>query len=90
MYNDVQERICEYAYFIIDNECTIRECAKHFGVSKSGVHADLKYKLPYINKRLYERVKIILDKNFNEKHIRGGESTRQKYLSVKDDCALAK
>ncbi len=80
MYNDIQDRIFNYAYYIVDNETTIRACAKHFGVSKSSVHADLKYRLPYYNKYLFEQVKIILDKNFQEKHLRGGESTRQKYL----------
>lgn len=80
MYNEIKDRIYDYAYYIIDNKSTIRACAKFYGVSKSSVHADLKYRLPYFNKGLYERVKIILDQNFNEKHIRGGESTRQKYL----------
>lgn len=88
MYNDIRDRVYDYAYYIIDNDSTIRACAKYYGVSKSSVHADLKYKLPFFNKYLYERVKIVLDKNFNEKHIRGGESTRQKYLHENEEHTL--
>lgn len=73
----------QFAIFIIDNNSTIRKCALHFGISKSTVHNDLLKKLYYTNKFLYYRVYKILNKNFAEKHIRGGESTRQKYLVLK-------
>lgn len=84
MYNDIYERVIKYAYYIIDNESTIRACAKYFGASKSSVHMDLKYRLPEMNYGLYQEVKKILQNNFNEKHIRGGESTRLKYLQISE------
>ena len=77
---ELNDRVIDFANYIIENNCTIRSCARHFNVAKSTVHFDLKYRLNKISKSLYNQVKEILVKNFNEKHIRGGESTRQKYL----------
>lgn len=71
-----------YAKYIIKNKATIRATAKNFLVSKSTIHNEVSNKLKFINKRLYKKVKKILIKNFNEKHIRGGESTRLKYLLI--------
>lgn len=69
----------EFAQYIIDNNSTIRKTAKYFNISKSTVHNDLSKKLKYENLELYTQVKKILVKNFNEKHIRGGNSTKLKY-----------
>lgn len=72
---------CEVlAEYVIDTGATVRACAAHFGISKSTVHKDLTQKLKYINKNLYNEVKKILFYNKSERHIRGGEATRQKYL----------
>ena len=68
------------AEFVIETGATVRCAAAKFGVSKSTVHKDLTYKLRRINPRLYEEVKIILDRNKSERHLRGGEATRLKYL----------
>ena len=68
-----------FAIFIIDNNETIRGCAKYFKISKSTVHNDISKKLPLIDMRLFERVDKVMKKNFREKHIRGGEATRRKY-----------
>ena len=74
---DRQELLAEY---VIENGATVRRTAKHFGISKSTVHKDLSYKLKYINPSLYSQVKEILDINKSERHLRGGEATRRKYL----------
>lgn len=74
---DRAEIIAEY---VIDTSATVRSAAGYFGISKSTVHKDLSYKLKYINPRLYSNVKEILEINKSERHIRGGEATRQKYL----------
>lgn len=66
--------------YVIENGSTVRAAAIHFGISKSTVHKDLAYKLKRINPPLYSAVKEILDKNKSERHIRGGEATRRKYL----------
>ena len=69
----------QFAIFIIDKNSTIRKCAIEFGVSKSTVHNDLSKKLKGVNKFLYLKVYEVLNENFKEKHIRGGNSTRLKY-----------
>lgn len=76
--DEIYKRIHDEANYIIKNKCTIRECAKVFGVTKSTTHKDMKQRLPKINKNLHYQVYIVLRKNFNEKHIRGGASTRRK------------
>ena len=83
MYADIKERCEALAKYVIDNRATVRSCAANFGISKSTVHKDLTTKLRYINKTLYEEVKKILFHNKSERHLRGGEATRQKYLHIK-------
>ena len=85
MYDDVCLRTLEYARYIVDNNSTIRGVAKRFGVAKSTVHYDLKNRLKDYDADLYIQVKHVLQNNFNEKHIRGGLATRQKYLHEKVD-----
>ena len=41
--------------------------------------ADLTERLPELNREQYERVKVVLENNKAERHLRGGEATRQKY-----------
>ena len=76
----IRERCEELADFVIETGATVRYTAHQFGISKSTVHKDLTVKLKYINKNLYNQVKVILDKNKSERHIRAGEATRMKYL----------
>ena len=75
-----KERCEVLADYLIDNGATVRSTANYFGISKSTVHKDLAYKLKSYNNALYLEVKEILDLNKSERHIRGGEATRQKYL----------
>lgn len=78
-------RTIKLAEFISNTNSTIRQTAKHFGMAKSTIHYDLQYRLPQIDNALYLKVKKILCVNFNEKHIRGGEATRKKYLKNHTD-----
>ena len=75
-----RERAELLAEYVIDTGATVRAAAIHFGISKSTVHKDLTYKLKYLNPMLYRRVKAVLELNKSERHLRGGEATRQKYL----------
>jgi len=75
-----RERSELLAEFVIESGATVRSAASYFGISKSTVHKDLTYKLRMINPHLYDQVKKILDINKSERHIRGGEATRKKYL----------
>lgn len=60
-----------------ENESTVRETAKHFGVSKSSVYKYLTEVMP--NKTSA----TILKNNKEQRHIRGGEATKNKYLREK-------
>lgn len=76
-------RTLKLAHYILDNDATIRKTAKVFGMAKSTVHYDLANRLPYIDEELYFQVKSLLKLNFSQKHIRGGESTKNKYKNKK-------
>ena len=80
-----RERCEVLAEYVIETSDTVRGAASHFGISKSTVHKDLAYKLKKINKNLYNQVNSILQLNKSERHIRGGEATRQKYLNKKSE-----
>ena len=79
MYTNIEQRACDLAVFIIDNRATVRSAAKRFGISKSTVHKDLTERLPRVNPGLYKQVRLLLDINKAERHIRGGMATREKY-----------
>jgi len=75
----IEERTIELANTIAETKCTVRDCAKKFGISKSTVHKDITERLPKINRRLWKDVHKILLENKQERHIRGGIATREKY-----------
>lgn len=75
----IEERTVEIAHYIIENKVTVRTAAKKFGISKSTVHKDVTERLKKINAALAMETKKVLDENKAERHIRGGEATRQKY-----------
>lgn len=70
----------EIARYIIDNNTTVRQAAKHFGISKSTVHKDVTDRLVQIQPALAAEARKVLDVNKSERHIRGGLATREKYL----------
>ena len=76
---NIEERVCDLAAYIVDNQSTVRAAAKQFGISKSTVHKDLTERLPRINPALYRQVRRLLDINKAERHIRGGLATKRKY-----------
>ena len=79
MTDNIEQRACQLAVYIIETGATVRTAAKHFDISKSTVHKDLQQRLPQCNKLLYEHVRQILELNKQQRHIRGGMATRQKY-----------
>jgi putative DeoR family transcriptional regulator (stage III sporulation protein D) len=78
-----KERCEVLADYVIETGATVRQAAAHFGISKSTVHKDLSVKLKYVNSTQYNIVKGILELNKSERHIRGGEATKRKYLVKK-------
>lgn len=75
----IERRARMLAWYIIENEATVRSAAKKFGFSKSAVHKDVTTRLTDIDPILASRVKEILEKNKAERHIRGGLATKLKY-----------
>lgn len=65
--------------YIVDTGATVRDAASKYGISKSTVHKDVTERLERCNRPLYERVRIVLDTNKSERHLRGGAATKNKY-----------
>ena len=76
----IENRARNLAVYVIETGATVRAAAQHFGISKSTVHKDLTQRLKLNNYELYLQVREILDRNKQERHIRGGMATRKKYL----------
>lgn len=79
----IEERAVAIANYIIENNATVRQTAKRFGISKSTVHKDVAERLVHINPALAKQARIVLDINKSERHIRGGRATKEKYLHQK-------
>jgi len=82
MNKNIVKRVLNEANYIIDTKKTVREIAKVFNVSKSTVHKDLHERLFDINNNLYLEVEKILKYHTDIRHIRGGQSTKEKYLNL--------
>ena len=84
IYGNTKERCEILAEYLVEKNATVRGVAQRFSVSKSTVHKDITIRLKSINPSLYRSVKEVLDKNKSERHLRGGEATRIKYLKKKN------
>ena len=71
------------ARYILETNNTIRQTAKHFSMSKSNVHHYISTRLKKTDQSLYARLQMVLNEHFEQKHIHGGEATKQKYLKEK-------
>lgn len=79
----IYDRVINESNYIVKTNKTIREVADYFGVSKSTVHNDIRKRLMEIDNNLYKKVSTILEYHIDIKHIRGGESTKRKFLERK-------
>ncbi|MCI5845783.1 MAG: sporulation transcriptional regulator SpoIIID [Oscillospiraceae bacterium] len=79
MKQQPSERAVILGEYILEQNATVRAAAEWFGISKSTVHKDVSERLPFLNPNLYDGVKAVLEKNKQERHIRGGLATRKKY-----------
>ncbi|MGI6575455.1 MAG: sporulation transcriptional regulator SpoIIID [bacterium] len=82
MKDHIYQRVLDIGKYLENTGATVRQAADVFGVSKSTVHKDLTERLPIANPQLAERVRAILNLNKSERHLRGGEATRKKYLNI--------
>lgn len=82
MTKTIINRVLEEANYILKTNKTVREIASVFKVSKSTVHKDLHERLQLIDKNMFVKVDDILKYHADIRHIRGGESTKKKYLNI--------
>ena len=80
MKSYIEERVINIANYIIENNATVRQTAKKFGISKGTVHKDVTERIVQINPTLAAEARKVLDVNKSERHIRGGMATKEKYL----------
>lgn len=74
-----RERCVVLGEYLIENQTTVRAAAHAFGISKSTVHKDVSVILKSRDAALWHSVQELLQKNKQERHLRGGEATRLKY-----------
>ncbi len=79
MKEHIAGRVLRCAHYMLDCGSTVRGCAERFGISKTTVHKDMRSRLPQIDQRLARKVDRLLGINRQERHIRGGQATRDKY-----------
>lgn len=79
MKDYIIERVNAIAEYILMTGSTVRTCAAHFKVSKTTVHKDMRERLKKLNPDKARSVSRVLDGNREERHLRGGNATRQKY-----------
>ena len=84
--NTVKERAAMRGEYIAEHKATVRDAAKQFGISKSTVHKDVTERLRHISPGLYKNVREVLEQNKNERHIRGGMATKEKYALLRHKC----
>ena len=80
-YGYPERSVC-LAEYILETAGTVRSAAAWFGISKSTVHKDVTERLAQINSGLASEVRKVLDVNKQERHIRGGLATKEKYLHM--------
>ncbi len=81
-----KERCVVIAAYLIENKSTVRAVATKFGVSKSTVHKDVTEHLKRKHPTMYEQVKEVLETNKKERHIRGGQATKEKYQKIRTEA----
>ena len=78
-YDSIAERAKEIGRYTVENNTTLRQTAKKFGISKSTCHKDLTERLPKYDAELAEEVRKILMGNKATCTIKGGQATQKKY-----------
>lgn len=79
----IRLRCLTVARWMLDKRATVRQAARHFGLSKSSVHKDMGARLPLVSPALGRQVGELMRYNKSVRHLRGGQATRQKYQSQK-------
>ena len=80
MNEHIIARVLSTAHYMLKNSATVRDAARALGVSKTTVHKDMRARLPLVDRQLARDIDALLGINLSERHLRGGEATRVKYL----------
>ena len=78
----IEERVMDVACYVVQHNCTVRNVARVFCISKSTAHKDLTERLPLLNKELFLLVEKVLNNNWAERYLRGGQATKKKYQKM--------
>ncbi len=81
MKDYIAHRVMAIADYMIETKCTVRKAATKFGVSKSTVHKDISERLKHLSPTKASLAKNLLEQNKSERHIRGGNATKIKYMN---------
>ena len=84
MIGNVEARCIEIGNYIVETDATVRQAASVFGISKSTVHTDVTKRLYSVDRDLFDKVRKVLENNKAQRHIRGGNATKEKYLAMKN------
>ena len=85
MREEVRLRVMQAAEHILETGATVRACAAKFQVSKTTIHKDMRDRLPRMDAELSREVDAVLKKNLQERHLRGGDATRQKFRRMREE-----
>lgn len=75
-----RKMILKEADYILDKKETLRNLSKIFQRSKSSIHKDLTVNLYKVNQEKYWSVQKLFQQHKENRHIKGGEATKRKYL----------
>ncbi len=85
MKDYIEERTITLSEYIVENKATVRDTAKVFNISKSTVHKDASERIWEIDRALAQKVKEVLSFNKADRHLRGGNATKHKYETLKEN-----
>lgn len=83
-YNEIDRRCIMLGEYICNEKATVRSAAEKYGISKSTVHKDITGRLAELSPSLSADVRAVLEQNKAERHLRGGQATKEKYLKLKN------
>lgn len=85
MKDHIAQRVTTVANYIVESNATVRNAAKTFGVSKTTIHRDLRERLPKLNIALSEKAILVIDKHIEERSLKGGNATRNRWKHLRGE-----
>ena len=85
MREEAARRCLDMARSMISTGDTVRGVARRFGVSKSLAHRELTGRLQRLDPALHSQVQALMEYHKAVRHLRGGEATKRRFLSEKQE-----